>query len=107
MGDKYNAPPPAYPQASHQPGNYPPQGGAAQEFYSGQPQQSQYPPQQGYYPPQQGYPQQQMHYGPPGGQPPAQGYYADDRGKAGGMGSGICAGILGAMACCCCLDILF
>ncbi|EEP82308.1 predicted protein [Uncinocarpus reesii 1704] len=102
MADKYNAAPPAYPAPAHT-GNYPPQG-AAQDFYGGQ--QPQYPPQQqGYYPPQQGYPQQGMYYGPQGGQQPQQGYYVDDRRS--GMGTGICAGILGALACCCCLDIIF
>jgi len=43
-------------------------------------------------------------YGGPGYAP--QGYYANQRGGPGGAGEGICAGLLAAMACCCCLDIL-
>ncbi|EER26686.1 hypothetical protein D8B26_002913 [Coccidioides posadasii str. Silveira] len=104
MADKFSSPPPAYPPPAHT-GNYPPQG-ASQDYYGGQ--QPQYPPpQQGYYPPpQQGYPQQGMYYGPPQqGYPPPQGQYVEDRRKD--MGTGICAGILGALACCCCLDIIF
>ncbi|MCJ1449167.1 MAG: hypothetical protein MMC23_009686 [Stictis urceolatum] len=79
-------------------------------------------PQQGYYGPPG--PQQGMYYGPPQGGPgsygpygpgpqgpyyggPGQGYrgygqYERDR----GAGEGVCAGIFGALACCCCLDLL-
>jgi len=55
----------------------------------------------GYYgqPPPQGY---GYGYGP--GQPPNGGYYERDRGSG---GSGICAGLMAGLACCCCLDCLF
>jgi hypothetical protein len=77
-----------------------------------QPWQQQGPPPQGYYG-QQG-PMYYQQQGPP------QGYYADNRGQYGpggygyqqpyGGGSaaeGVCAGLLGALACCCCLELLF
>ncbi|RMY21389.1 hypothetical protein D0867_03385 [Hortaea werneckii] len=56
-------------------------------------------------------PGQPMYYqqpppgGPYGGPPPG-GYY-DGSSRRGGTGEGICAGILGALACCCCLDFIF
>ncbi|KAJ5385490.1 hypothetical protein N7517_003401 [Penicillium concentricum] len=119
----HTSPPPSYPAQAHDAGPYypnspPPQGqspGAANDYYGGgQPQQqSYYPPQQGYGQPQQQgyYPQGQPMYYPPQqqGYPPQQqqGYYANDRGNSGGGAGGICAGIMAAMACCCCLDILF
>lgn len=92
------------PPTQYNPGwqNQPPPGG----YYGPQP----YPnPQQ-----QQMYYQQQPGYGPgPGYGYGAPGYFADDRGYGygppgrGGMGAeGICAGLLGALACCCCLDFL-
>lgn len=114
------SPPPSYPAQAHDAGPYYQQNsGAANDYYGGgQPQQQgYYPPQQGYGQPQQNqqgyYPQgQQPMYYPPQqqGYPPQQqqGYYANDRGRSGGSGAGgICAGIMAAMACCCCLDILF
>ncbi|KAI9736692.1 MAG: hypothetical protein M1834_000896 [Cirrosporium novae-zelandiae] len=91
-----------------------------------QQQQQQYPqgpPPQGYYgqPPQgqEGmyYGQQQQPYGqqppygqqqPYGGQPYG-GYYGqqEQRQRGNGATDGLCAGLLGALACCCCLDFLF
>jgi hypothetical protein len=113
-------PPPSYPPQAYDAGPYqqqqqygspaPPMGGpgpygpppAQNDYYGGQQQGYNQPPmqyqQQPMYP-QQGYPQQQ-------GYPP-QGQYVDDRGRGGSSGSGICAGIMGALACCCCLDCLF
>ncbi|EKV08928.1 UV-induced protein uvi15 [Penicillium digitatum] len=122
--NKPTSPPPSYPAQVHnagpyhqqQPGQSP---GAANDYYGGQPQQQgYYPPQQGYGQPQQNqqgyYPQgqQPMYYSPQQqvqGYPPQQqqGYYADARGRSDGGAGGICAGIMAAMACCCCLDILF
>ena len=103
-----NSPPPSYPAPTYNnPGNFhpnsPPPQGAAQDYYQGG---------QGYYPPHQNFsPQPQGYYGQPPGQmyyPPQQGYYAGDRGRQDGSSAGgICAGIMAAMACCCCLDILF
>ncbi|KAI4164479.1 MAG: hypothetical protein LQ342_001792 [Letrouitia transgressa] len=106
-----NAPPPSYPPPIHQDAG--PYAGAQQQDYYNQQtqpynyyQQGQGPPQQGYY--NQGYPPQQqgMYYQQ---QQPPQGYYADGRGGGRGPGAseGICAGLLGALACCCCLDFLF
>lgn len=114
--DAPNDPPPGYP-------SYPQQAaqGSAQDFYGGQGDPR---GQQGYYgspPPQQqygGYPQQggyqQGPYGPPQGQQPMyyqqQGPYPPQGGYQGQKnsgGGGICAGILGALACCCCLDAIF
>ncbi|OJJ50037.1 hypothetical protein ASPZODRAFT_128627 [Penicilliopsis zonata CBS 506.65] len=124
MSYKPEGAPPSYPQPIHDPNAYqgtpvnsPPPG---QEYYNqngyyppnqyGQPQPGYGPPQPGYGPPQ-GYgapPPQGMYYQQQGYPPPQQGYYADDRGDRGmGAGGGICAGIMAAMACCCCLDILF
>ncbi|GAW20147.1 hypothetical protein ANO14919_096440 [Xylariales sp. No.14919] len=77
-----------YQQQQQQPGGYPPQ---QQGGY--------YPPQgPGYYPPQQG-----------GYYPPQGGYYQqqDNRGFAGGATGGCLGALLGAFACCCCLDLLF
>ncbi|MCJ1439079.1 epithelial splicing regulatory protein [Xylographa pallens] len=68
--------------------------GQPQGMYYGQPQQQQY-----------------MYGGPPGGGGyggyggQGGGYY-DQRGHGGGAGEGICAGLVGALACCCCLDFL-
>ena len=76
--------------------------------------QQQYGPPGPYYQ-QQGYPQQYGppqggYYGPPQGMyyqgGPPQGYYAGQRGGP-SAGEGICAGLLGALACCCCLDLMF
>ncbi|KAI1190449.1 hypothetical protein F5B17DRAFT_73673 [Nemania serpens] len=84
MGYHQQQPPP-----QHYPGGYPPQQQGPGGYYP--PQQGPggyYPPQQqgGYYPPQQG------------------GYYGPDR----GAGAGGCLGaLLGTLACCCCLDLLF
>lgn len=89
-------------------------------YYNNNPQGPYGPPAQGYYGPgpapggYYGQPQQ-MHYGqqPQPGYPgygygpqPQYGYYADQRGGP-SAGEGICAGLLGALACCCCLDLLF
>ncbi|KAI4184907.1 MAG: hypothetical protein L6R41_004433 [Letrouitia leprolyta] len=113
MSNKHDAPP-QYPAQTHLdagPYNPPPN----QDYYGQNSNQAQSyyqqgPPQQGYYgqqPPQPGYgpPQQGMYYQQQG--PPPQGYYADDRGRGSGAGGGLCAGLLGALACCCCLDFLF
>ncbi|KAI0393183.1 hypothetical protein F5Y17DRAFT_459178 [Xylariaceae sp. FL0594] len=115
MSNKYDAPPPSYNQGGPQPPqaayhqqsygdpNQYPGGYAPTPNMSYQQQQGPYgPPQQGgYYPPQQQqgpYPPQQGGYYPPQG-----GYYQEqDRGGSGCMGA-----LLGALACCCCLDILF
>ncbi|MCJ1477478.1 hypothetical protein MMC13_006150 [Lambiella insularis] len=68
--------------------------------------------------PMQGYGQPQgMYYGQPqgygygggygGGYGQQGGYYQDQRGYGGGNAAeGICAGLFGALACCCCLDFL-
>ncbi|MCJ1390298.1 hypothetical protein MMC18_003156 [Xylographa bjoerkii] len=58
-----------------------------------------------------GQPQQQYGYGGPpgggyGGYGGQQGGYYDQRGHGGGAAEGICAGLFGALACCCCLDFL-
>ncbi|KAH8656130.1 hypothetical protein BGZ60DRAFT_567964 [Tricladium varicosporioides] len=76
----YGQPPMGYNQQGQNP--YGPQG-----YYAG--------PQQGYYGPngQQGY------YGQP------QGQYIDQRGNRGGPG--FMEACLGALACCCCLELLF
>ena len=115
MADKYNAPqgpPPSYiqqPQQAYDGSNDP---RAQQNYYGSPAPQQQYgspaPYQQGGYPqgqyqqgpygpppPQQGMYYQQQPYGPQGG-------YYDNRGS--GAGSGLCAGLMGALACCCCLD---
>ncbi|KAI0899698.1 hypothetical protein F4806DRAFT_453576 [Annulohypoxylon nitens] len=97
----YGAPPQA-PQAAYQ-GGYPPQ----QPGYGP-------PPNMGYY--QQGPPPQGQYqggyYGPPQGQQgyyqqgyPPQGQYQHQQSSSGADG---CLGVLlGALACCCCLDCLF
>ncbi|TKA73979.1 hypothetical protein B0A55_05575 [Friedmanniomyces simplex] len=131
MADKYNppqGPPPSYPPQAHYDAGPAAlsQGDDPRGFggYGSPPPPQQYgspapygpgpygPPQQqgfGYGPgpyQQQGQPmyyQQQQPYGQPGYPPPGGQY--DHRG--GGAGEGICAGILGAFACCCCLDMLF
>ncbi|MCJ1290080.1 hypothetical protein MMC34_001615 [Xylographa carneopallida] len=67
--------------------------GQPQGMYYGQPQ------------PQQQY----MYGGPPGGGYGGyggQGGYYDQRGHGGGAAEGVCAGLMGALACCCCLDFL-
>ena len=104
MGDKYNAP--NYPPQSYQgPGSPPPQGGYYEQdrgYYNGPPQGMNYGPPG----PQYGGPQ----YGQPGpyqqGPYPQQPMYVEDR-RGGGTAGGICAGLAGALACCCCLDCLF
>lgn len=99
-------PPPGYPQQPQQAMHYDagpagqwqqPQGQWQQQPYGGHDQYGQQP--NGYYGPPQGmqYNQQQM---------PPQGYYVDNR-KGPGAGEGCCAAFLGALACCCCLDLLF
>ncbi|KAF2770392.1 LCM-domain-containing protein [Teratosphaeria nubilosa] len=125
MDTKYEppaGPPPSYPQPAYDAGPAAERGAAAQPYYaSPPPQQGQYgapapyQQQQPYqnvpgYPPQQ-QPYGQQPYGQPGyGQQPM-GYYPQQQpppgaygGRGGGAGEGICAGILGALACCCCLD---
>ncbi|KAI1825324.1 hypothetical protein F4861DRAFT_502424 [Xylaria intraflava] len=101
------APQPVYHQQQPYGGgpNYPGYGPNPGMSYQQQPG-GYYPPQQSgpYYPPQQGPgyypPQQQGGYYPPQG-----GYYQDSRA---GAGAGGCLGaLLGALACCCCLDLLF
>lgn len=93
--------------------------GGAGGYYNG----PQGPPPQGYYAPGPGQQMAGGYYGQPGMQVPPQGmyyqqqgpmygypqqqpygYYPQDRGMG---GSGICAGLLGALACCCCLDMMF
>lgn len=129
MADKHSGAPPPYgggspypPQPAHlNPG---PDGGSNQDYYGGASPQPQYgspqpqygAPAQGYYqsgpPPQMGYQQQ----GPPMGyqQGPPMGYqqypqqqYQDDRGHSSGAAGGCLGALCAAMACCCCLDILF
>ncbi|EMC95691.1 hypothetical protein BAUCODRAFT_499058 [Baudoinia panamericana UAMH 10762] len=106
-------PPPNYPQQAHYDAG--PAGADPRGFgnFGSPPPQQQYGPgpgpyQQGgpgpYGPPQQGYYQQQPMYYQQA--PPQQGGYYGNR-PSGGAGEGICAGILGALACCCCLDFLF
>ncbi|KAK4982537.1 hypothetical protein LTR66_009225 [Elasticomyces elasticus] len=123
-------PPPKYPQQPPQahydagPANASYYNGGdprAQQGYYGSPAPQQYgspaPFNQGPYgPPQQQYqqgpgpyggPQQGMQYqqqGPYGAQP---GYQNGGRGGRYSGSEGICAGIAGALACCCCLDCLF
>jgi len=60
--------------------------------------------QQGGYPGGYGAPPPGMYYQYQQGPPPG-GYYHDDR--RGGTGTDVCAGLFGALACCCCLDALF
>jgi len=76
-------------------GGYPPQGapyGQNNGYYQSNPNM-------GYYPPQGGPPPQGAYY------PPQQGYPPPQERKS---GSGGClTGCLGALACCCCLDMLF
>jgi len=120
-----------YYESQHGPGSPPPSGSPyntnnqqvgpynarAQDYqvqgYYGGPEQEQVysenqPPPGGYYgAPQGGYynqPQGPMYYQQ---QPPA-GYYANNRGygQGGSAAEGMCAGLLGALACCCCLDML-
>jgi hypothetical protein len=126
--DAPSGPPPNYSAPANHSG-----GGEAASYYGNSssapaaPQNSYYPPQQGYsspapdpnrgfMPPQQGYPPQQGGYPPQGyppqggqpmyyqqqGYPPPQGYVQQES-----AAGGICAGVLSALACCCCLDILF
>ncbi|KAI9808859.1 MAG: hypothetical protein M1827_007182 [Pycnora praestabilis] len=129
MANKYDAPqgaPPQYPAQTYQqpqhldagpmyppnpspsPGPYyqsgPPGPYDGQRQGYGAPQQGYGPPQQGYYgggpPQQQGmyYQQQPGQYGPPGA------YGGGAGGRGAGVGEGLCAGLLGLTACCCCLD---
>jgi hypothetical protein len=111
MSGKYDHPPaypgaPATPQAAYT--------GASGDYYNhGNQGYNQSPGPGGYYQqnPQMGYhqqgPYQQGPYPPPQGyhgQHPPQGYYQDDRG---GRKPGCLEGMLAALACCCCLDLLF
>ncbi|KAI9786551.1 MAG: hypothetical protein M1816_007875 [Peltula sp. TS41687] len=124
MANKYDTPPPTYPQGVYTPqhqdaGPYPPPQPANADYYGNpamtasphyahvQPAQPAYQaPQQDYYgqqPPQQ--PGQGMYYQqpPPGAAP---GHFAG--GQSGRRGNdGLCAAVLGALACCCCLDFIF
>jgi hypothetical protein len=91
-----------------------PYGGGNDGYYQSNPNMGYYNQQQGGYPPPMnggGYynQQQQGYYGPPQqggyyqqGYPP-QGRYQDDRSS----GPGCLEGVLAALACCCCLDLLF
>ncbi|KAI9719764.1 MAG: hypothetical protein M1812_003252 [Candelaria pacifica] len=83
-------------------GGGPPQQGYGpppQGYYGGQPQGGYGPPQGGYYGgPQQGPPQQGMYY--------QQGYPSQQQ-RGSGAKEGILGGLVGLMACCCCLDCLF
>jgi hypothetical protein len=124
MSDKYNkdSQPPSYPQpAHHDAGPYYGPGAPPQQSFSPAPGQNMYGPpqqygppgsQQGYYgsgpPPPGGYygggpgPQQQMNYGPPMQGGP--GYYQGGQKPNGIARGGFCAALIGALACCCCLD---
>jgi hypothetical protein len=122
MSHKYDEPP------AYQAGPQAPQAAYQQQPYGGDPnypgyssapnmgyhqQQSQggfYPPQHGGYPPHQ---QQQGGYYPPhqqqqgGYYPPQQGgYYPQQQNRSGGDG-GCMNAVFGALACCCCLELLF
>ncbi|KAK0335736.1 hypothetical protein LTR91_019359 [Friedmanniomyces endolithicus] len=128
MADKYNppqGPPPSYPPQAHYDAGPAPLSQGDPRAFGGygsplpQPQESSFqapygagpyggpPQQQGYGPgpyQQQGQPmyyQQQQQQQPYGYPPPGQ--YG---GRGGGAGEGICAGLLGGLACCCCLDML-
>ncbi|KAH8680912.1 hypothetical protein BX600DRAFT_428889 [Xylariales sp. PMI_506] len=112
MASKYDDPPaysgpPQAPQPSYQQhGGYPPQ---QQVGFYGPPQQGGYyqpNPNMGYYPPQQQ--QQQGPYGPPqgGGYYGQPGYYPQGRYQD-SSSMGCLEGMLAALACCCCLDLLF
>ena len=105
----FGSPPPQHGYGPQSPP--PPQG-----YYGGGNGQMQGPMQPGgmyYGPPQQGpggYGPQGQWSAPPGGYgpPPQGGMYYQDRGyhdRRDGK-EGICAGIFGALACCCCLDAL-
>lgn len=107
--------PPAYgsggpqqPQAAYQ-GGYP---GQQQQWDPNQPppqDRGYYQPQQnmGYYqPPPQGYPPQQGAYYQQGGYP-QQGYYQQPQQQSSSGRDGCLGALVGALACCCCLDILF
>lgn len=119
MADKYGAAPPAYPasaytQQQYDASAYPNQDQgpnyATHPYYQqhqAQPASADYygqgaPPPQGYYGQQ---PPQQMHYQQQPA-PMAQGHFADGRTKS-GAGTGFCAALVGALACCCCLDFIF
>ncbi|KAJ2903756.1 hypothetical protein MKZ38_009408 [Zalerion maritima] len=107
MEAKHDQPPayggPQAPQPSWQ--GQPPQQGyapSASMDYYGQQQQGGHPQQYGgQYGQPGGYPPQQGGY-PPQGYPP-QGQYQEQRGG----GNGCLHALLGALACCCCLDCLF
>ncbi|KAI2637077.1 hypothetical protein GGS26DRAFT_470276 [Hypomontagnella submonticulosa] len=93
--------PPQHPQPSYQ-GGYPPQ---QQGPYGDPNQHYQQNPGMGYYPPGQGPPPQGGYYPPQQGYPPHQGQYQQPQERGGSDG---CLGFLvGALACCCCLDCLF
>ncbi|KAH6717390.1 hypothetical protein BKA61DRAFT_322459 [Leptodontidium sp. MPI-SDFR-AT-0119] len=110
----------ASPQQNYSQPGFPPQGQGQypnQDPYAQQGGPQQWGQQQGGYQQQQGgYYQQgpQMGYAPQGqyGQPGygqggyPQGQYIDQRGR-GGASEGLLGGCLAALACCCCLDILF
>jgi hypothetical protein len=122
-----SGPPPTYPQQVHvDAGPYDSRGPGSptpQNQIMPYPQQESFGGPQGQYGPpgQYGYPQQPFNQGwgggpppgvpPPGGmyyqQQPPMGYYQDPRGGYGPGSQGICAGLLGALACCCCLELLF
>jgi len=112
----HNDKPPAYPPASYDQNQGPYGGGPPQGGYHAQGNMgygSPPPPGQGgYYPPQQGgYPPQQQggyYQGQQGGYPPPQqGYYAQPQQQQSSSKDGCLGALLGAMACCCCLDCLF
>ncbi|KAI1650764.1 hypothetical protein F4815DRAFT_67540 [Daldinia loculata] len=96
------APPPQAPQASYQQGPY---GAPQQPYYQQQPGMNYgQPPPQGGYPAGPYPPQQQGYYPQPGYAP--QGQYQNQPQKS--DSSDGCLGMLiGALACCCCLDCLF
>lgn len=108
----HNDKPPAYPPQSYNQGPGPYGGDPNQQaYYQSNPNMgygSPPPPGQGgYYPPQQ---QQGGYYPPPqqGYPPPQQGYYAQPQQQQSKSGRDGCLGALvGALACCCCLDCLF
>jgi len=122
--NKYEAPPgpppnfPQQPPQAHQDaGPYYPSNSPLPDMQN---QVATYPPAQYEYGQYQTQPYYQYN-GPPGPmdyqQPgPQQGYFADNRGYGyqqpyqsggGAAAEGICAGLLGALACCCCLELLF
>ncbi|KAI1658524.1 hypothetical protein F4813DRAFT_51805 [Daldinia decipiens] len=96
------APPPQAPQASYQQGPY---GAPQQPYYQQQPGMNYgQPPPQGGYPAGPYPPQQQGYYQQPGYAP--QGQYQNQQ-QQGDSRDGCLGMLLGALACCCCLDCLF